>query len=339
MSPIKKILIIRLSSLGDILLTSPLLREIKNKFPDYKIDFVIKKEFVQAIEFNPHLNDVLIYEVENANPLQKKLNLTNYDYILDLQNNFRSRQLLKGMKSEVQRILRIYRFKKPTFKKFFLVHFKINLLRDKLSIAQRYVNTFPLIKTTDLQLDFHYPREKGAEADLIFPRNLIGKKIIGICPGSKHLTKRYPTELFAKLIKNLSSLDYSIFLFGGIDDKTICSELADNSKVFNFQNDNDLYLTAALMRRCSAIISNDSALMHLSCALDIPTAAIFGSTVTEFGFFPINKKSVIIENNDLNCRPCTHIGRKDCPKGHFKCMNDISPDMIIPQIQNLLKNE
>lgn len=339
MSPIKKILIIRLSSLGDILLTSPLLREIKNRFPDCLIDFVIKKEFIQAIEFNPNLNNILLYEANNVNSLKKKFNSANYDYILDLQNNFRSRQLLKGMKSQVQRILRIYKFKKPTFKKFLLVNFKINLLKDKLSIAQRYVNSFPLIKSTDLQLDFHYPIDKDADADSIFPRILIDKKIIGICPGSKHFTKRYPSELFAKLISELSSLNYSIFLFGGIDDKTICTELVDNSRIFNFQNDNDLYLTAAMMKKCFAIISNDSALMHLSCALNVPTAAIFGSTVSEFGFSPLNKKSVIIENNDLNCRPCTHIGRNDCPKKHFKCMKDISPDIIISKLQPLMKNE
>lgn len=334
MSPIKKILIVRLSSLGDILLTSPLLREIKNRFPDCKIDFVIKKEFVQAIEFNPNLNNILLYEANNVNSLKKKFNSANYDHILDLQNNFRSRQLLIGMKSQV------YRFKKPTFKKFLLVNFKINLLKDKLSIAQRYVNTFPLIKSTDLQLDFHYPKEKVADADSIFPRILIDKKIIGICPGSKHFTKRYPSELFAKLISELSSLNYSIFLFGGIDDQKICAELVQaQGMAFNFQNDNDLYLTAAMMKKCFAIISNDSALMHLSCALNVPTAAIFGSTVSEFGFFPLNKKSVIIENNDLNCRPCTHIGRNDCPKKHFKCMKDISPDMVISKLQPLMKNE
>ena len=334
MSPIKKILILRLSSLGDILLASPLLKEIKNRFPDCLIDFVIKKEFVQAIEFNPNINNILLYEANNVNSLKKKFKSVNYDYILDLQNNFRSRQLLKGMKSQV------YKFKKPTFKKFLLVHFKINLLKDKVSIAQHYVNSFPLIKTTDLQLDFHYPKEKDAEADSIFPRNLKDKKIIGICPGSKHFTKRYPSELFAKVIKNLSLMNYSVLLFGGRDDEEICALLAlDNSAIINFQNNNDLYLTSALMKKCSAVISNDSALMHLSCALNIPTAVIFGSTVSEFGFFPLNKKSVIIESKKLNCRPCTHIGRKECPKGHFKCMNDISPDMVISKLQPLMKNE
>jgi heptosyltransferase-2 len=310
------------------------LREIRKQSRECKIDFLVKKEFVQAIEFNPYLNDVLLYEAENTSSLRESIRQVNYDYILDLQNNLRSRWLLKGIRTQV------YRFRKPTLKKLLLVHFKFNLLKEKLSIAQRYIDSFPLIRAGELKLDFYYPKEKDIEADSKIPKNVSNKNIIGICPGSKHFTKRYPSELFSKLIDKLSQMNYSVFLFGGKDDEAICSQLArENTRVINLHNDNDLYLTAALMKKCSAVISNDSALMHLSCSLDIPTVAIFGSTVAEFGFFPLNKKSVIIENKDLNCRPCTHIGRKDCPKKHFKCMKDISHEMITSQLQLLIKNE
>ncbi len=330
----KKILVIRLSSLGDILLTSPLLKEIRKQFHECKIDFLVKKEFVQAIEFNPYLNDILIYKVENTSSLRESIRQVNYDYILDLQNNLRSRRLLIGIRTKV------YRFKKPTLKKFLFVHFKLNLLKEKISVAKRYIDSFPVIRAGELKLDFYYPKEKDIETDSKIPKNIINKKIIGICPGSKHFTKRYPSELFSKLIDKLSQMGYSVFLFGGKDDAEICSQLTrEKTGVVNLHNDNDLYSTAALMKKCSAVISNDSALMHLSCSLDIPTVAIFGSTVAEFGFFPLNKKSVIIENKDLNCRPCTHIGREDCPKKHFKCMKDISHEMITSKLQLLMKNE
>ncbi|MBM4175384.1 MAG: lipopolysaccharide heptosyltransferase II [Ignavibacteria bacterium] len=334
LSSYKKILVIRLSSLGDILLTSPLLKSLSAAYENCLIDFLLKPQFAQAVESSPHINEVIYYQKNELRTIRKKIENSSYDYVIDLQNNFRTRRLLRRSS------IKVFRFQKPTVKKFLLVNLKVNLLKDKTSIAQRYIDSFPLVKGEKLELEFHYPEGKDEEANLLSTGIFVDRLIIGICPGSKHFTKRYPAEYFSKLINELSQLSYSIFLFGGKEDSKVCSKLAgQNPRVNNFQNENDLYLTAALMKKCSAVISNDSALMHLACSLDIPTLAIFGSTVAEFGFFPLGNKSVLIENINLNCRPCTHIGRNECPKGHFKCMKDISPQMIISKLQSLLKNE
>ncbi|MCX8056216.1 MAG: lipopolysaccharide heptosyltransferase II [Ignavibacteria bacterium] len=327
-----KILIIRLSSLGDILLTYPLLSLLKQKIPNSNIHFVVKEQFLDAIKFNPFVDKVLVFKKNELKELKKIIKQNSYDIVIDLQNNFRSHNLYQfNLKSK------IYRFKKPSVKKFLLVKFKINFLKNNPSIAIHYIRTiFPEFKEQKLELYFHIPDEKENEALQKIPSEFLNKKIVGICPGSKHFTKRYPVEKFKFLIKKFIEQDYSVFIFGGKDDEEICKELEIHSSVKNLQNNNDLIETAALMKRCSALVTNDSGLMHLASLLKIPTVAIFGSTVKEFGFYPIYEKSIIVENNNLSCRPCSHIGLSKCPKEHFKCMNEIEPDIIFNKIQELI---
>jgi heptosyltransferase-2 len=138
------------------------------------------------------------------------------------------------------------------------------------------------------------------------------------------------------LIEKLIEKDFAVAIFGGTEDKEICTALEIHPLVKNFQNENDLLETASLMKKCSAIITNDSGLMHLASLLKIPVVAIFGSTVKEFGFFPIYKNSVIVENQNLSCRPCSHIGKSECPKKHFKCMNEIQPETILRKTLQLI---
>jgi heptosyltransferase-2 len=329
----KKILVIRLSSLGDILLTYPLIRILKEKENNPEIHFIVKEKFVQAIESNPYIDKIFLLNETNQKEIRNQIKNAKYDIVIDLQNNFRSQNLYPfNLKS------RIYRFKKPTLKKFLLVKFKINLLKDNPSIAIHYIKTiYPDYKPENLPLYFEIPEEKEKKSLEKLPEHFKDKVIIGICPGSKHFTKRYPVDLFEVLLKKLIERNYFVALFGGTEDKEICKSLEiDDYAIKNFQNENDLFETAALMKKCSVILTNDSGLMHLSSLLKIPTVAIFGSTVKEFGFAPIFEKSIIVENDKLDCRPCSHIGRSSCPEKHFKCMRDIPPDLIVQKIEELI---
>ncbi|NPV10726.1 MAG: glycosyltransferase family 9 protein [Ignavibacteria bacterium] len=329
----KKILIIRLSSLGDVLLTYPLIKILKERENEPVIYFLVKEKFAQAIETNPFIDGVIQLNERNQKEVKSFIKNENFDIVIDLQNNFRSHQLYPfSLKT------RIYRFKKPSLKKFLLVNFKINFLKNNKSIALQYIRTvYPELDLNQLPLYFEIPKEYELRADNLLPEHFKEKVLIGICPGSKHFTKRYPVDLFVQVIKTLIQKDYSIALFGGSNDKEICKSLEiDSAAVKNFQNENDLFETAALMKKCSAIITNDSGLMHLSSLLKIPTVAIFGSTIKEFGFAPIFEKSIIVENENLDCRPCSHIGKSSCPKKHFKCMRDITPDLIVQKLEELI---
>ncbi len=320
-----KILVIRFSSLGDILLTTPIIRALRNKFPDAVLDMLVKKEYSTIYEHNPNISSLLTFHKDQSKILSKSLQESSYDLVIDLQNNWRSRRLTSGLKCEISRV------KKPTIKKLLLVHFKINLLKNSMHIVERYA------LAASVNLD-----QKGLELFLPADLEIIvrdSKKNIGLCPGAKHFTKCWPMEYYAELGNKLIQAGYHVLIFGGKSDLKVCDDLSSLIKgAQNLQNEDDLFRTAANMKQCRALITNDSGLMHTASAVGVPVVSFFGGTVKEFGFTPFRIKNLILENNSLSCRPCSHIGKSKCPKGHFKCMKEISPSYAFTQIQKFIKD-
>ena len=196
-----------------------------------------------------------------------------------------------------------------------------------MRVPERYASTLENFK-----LDEKGPElitDKLANSVILDIENLVG-----ICPGSKHFTKMWPEENYIQLGKLLERNGYTAVLFGGKDDKQICRRIVSNlTSAINLSNDNDILQTAADMKMCEVIYCNDSGLMHTATAVNVPVIAFFGSTVREFGFAPYNSVNIILENNSLSCRPCTHIGRSSCPKKHFKCMKEISVELAFTQLE------
>ncbi|MBZ0200441.1 MAG: lipopolysaccharide heptosyltransferase II [Ignavibacteriaceae bacterium] len=328
MGAIKKILIVRFSSLGDVLLTSPFIRSLKKQFPNLIIDFVVKESYKDILVNNPYINKLYTLPSQKDKLLQFAIDLyeNNYDLIVDLQNNFRSSSLIKKLNG------RKTVFNKRTILKFLLVKFKINMLKDEPQIPLRYAETIPGFKLDPGGLDLFGNKmpNKKLEAN---------NNLIGFCPGSRHFTKMWPKEYFIELGNILSKAGYRIVLFGGKSDKVICSEL--HSAITNSLSlcgDDDILQIAADMQMCKLVVCNDSGLMHAACAVKIPVIVFFGSTVKEFGFTPYKNKNLILENNSLSCRPCSHIGRASCPKGHFKCMLQLTPQLAYKNIVELLES-
>jgi len=248
----------------------------------------------------------------------------NYDLIIDLQNNFRSRKVVNKLR------VHSLKFKKNNFKKILLVNLKINMLKSLPQIPARYAKIVPNFKLDEKGLDIFLPND-------IKPILKEGIKYIGFAPGSRHYTKMWPLEYYLELGKLLSENDYKIVLFGGKNDKQVCDKfnLELNSSI-NLSNNDNLFKTAINMKQCLAIICNDSGLMHVACALKIPVLTFFGSTVKEFGFTPYKNQNLILENNSLNCRPCSHIGRSSCPKNHFNCMKELTPQLAYSKLKEML---
>jgi len=324
-SEFSKILIIRLSSLGDVLLTTPLIRNIKKKNPAIQIDFIVRDKFFEAVQNNPNLNEIYKYvnSKSEKESLFSSLSSKKYDRVIDLQNNLRSKEILRQLHSKV------LHFNKNNFKKFILVHFKINLLKDAPQIPVRYAEAAGIDNLDNEGLDFYTENP---------PNTLLKKdvKYIGLCPGAKHFTKRWPKEYFIDLGKKLETAGFKIVLFGGAEEVQICNEIESGlSSAINLSN-TSLLQVGADTKMCDAIYTNDSGLMHLASAVGIPVLTFFGSTVKEFGFFPYNAKSIVLENKNLSCRPCTHIGRKSCPKIHFKCMLEIKPELAYSSLTKLV---
>ena len=323
---LKKLLIIRLSSLGDVLLTTPLIRSIKKKNSLIQIDFVVRSEFAEIIQNNPNLFETYKYVNQKSDKqiLINSLLSKKYDLVIDLQNNLRSKEILKPLRCD------ILRFKKNNLKKFLLVHFKLDYLKDAPQIPVRYANASGINELDYDGLDFY--TENNPDSRLHKTENYIG-----LCPGAKHFTKRWPKEYFVELGKKFESANYKVVLFGGPEETQICYDIEIALRnVLNFCN-KSLLQVAADMKMCKAIYTNDSGLMHIASAVKVPVVAFFGSTVKEFGFYPYKAKSIELEIKNLSCRPCTHIGRNTCPKIHFKCMKEIRPELAFNSLNKLVR--
>ncbi len=324
-SKFNKILIIRFSSLGDVLLTTPLIRTLKSLYPHLEIDFLVREEFKSTLSNNPHINKLILLKRDYINKqIRNEIIKDNYNLIIDLQNNLRSRRLTKNISKN------IVRYKKPYLNRILLVKLKINKFKEIIPIPVRYANSIPGFKLDDKGLELYTSSNNSIL--------LKGDNYIGLCPGSKHVTKMWPKEYFVELGNELIKLNFKIVLFGGRDDIEICKEIS--SKIdgsVNLANDNNLLELAANMKLCKVVICNDSGLMHTALAVNLPIVSIFGSTVKEFGFFPYKGKSKVLENNSLTCRPCSHIGLDECPKGHLNCMKSIKPALVLEQTLELIK--
>jgi heptosyltransferase-2 len=324
--PHSKILIVRLSSLGDILLATPLIRSLKKENPNLEIHFLLREEYKDVLIKNPYISKLLTLKREY--PILKTKTMiseNDCDLVIDLQNNFRSENLTTGLNCPK------VKFKKLSWQKFLLVKFKINKLKDVGTIPERYAAAIEGLKLDNEGLDLF--TENKPSGILINKDNLIG-----FCPGSRHFTKMWPKEYYIELGKRLSENNFNVVIFGGEADRQVCAEISSYlTGCINLCNENDIMQTAADMKLCKAIVCNDSGLMHAACAVKVPVLAIFGSTVKEFGFVPYGSKNLILENKSLTCKPCSHIGKSYCPKKHFKCMNELTPDLVFNSVIQLIK--
>lgn len=330
-----KTLIIRLSSLGDVLLATAVVRMVKAYDPTGVIDVCTRPAYDELFAANPHVREVVSYNDSDPSITIAELRRKEkYDTVIDLHNNIRSRAIRHNLEALMLVV------KKRTFAKWLLVQTKINLLENAPDIIGRYVEALAPLKIVDDKgaPDFH-PAIVGLPETL---SNFLNKEnnIIGICPGAKHFTKRWPAERYTSLCDELiTTKNKRIILFGGEMDADICAQIHrdiqkkhGDQKIFNSCSMLSLSQVALTMDRCEKIITNDSGLMHLASARHRPIVAIFGSTVKEFGFVPRGNVTVV-EVEGLSCRPCSHIGLAQCPKGHFRCMKEIGVERIADVVE------
>jgi len=355
-----KILIIRLSSLGDIVLSYPLIHQLHRTFPRARIHFLVRPEYRELLENHPFVDRVITLNPSDGLPgllqLRKDIREQNYPVILDIHRNLRTFVLLAGSRFPLPLVrwltgkpqIRVYRIRKQQFARFLLVHFKINLYRQwygrTLSVREKYLKTAqPLgVPQSPEVFEFPYPLQYRTRARNILHSNGIDPPFVVMAPGSRHFTKRWPAEYFAQLADLLyRNFQLKTVLVGGPEDQPVAREVLKHSReksIVSLTGELPLLFTVGVIHLSTAMVTNDSGLMHIADALQIPTLAIFGSTVKELGFFPLSSHSVVLENQSLSCRPCSHIGRETCPKGHFRCMRELTPDMAWTKLLPLLKS-
>ena len=347
----QKILLIRLSAIGDILLTTPLLRALRAQYPQAQLDFVVKSEFAEILRYHPALNTIYSVNTKNGWPelmtFGRRLFETDYDVIFDIHKNFRSRYLVQAARPQ-----RVLRYRKHVLRRGLLVHTKINLLQNFSPIYQRYleaaaplqISPQPLADGRWLELFLSEQDEREADFAILANHWQPGVPMVALAPGAGYFTKCWPAEFFGHLAVKLIRQRRQVVLLGGSQDldlanqivQVVASTTGKRNQVINLAGKLSLLGSAAVVKRCRLLIVNDSGLMHVAEAVGTPLVAIFGSTTREFGFFPHLKTSRVVENLGLSCRPCSHLGFNECPRGHFRCMREITIDKVWNAVQEML---
>ena len=368
-----KILVIRFSSIGDIVLTTPVIRCLKNQISDVEIHVLTKKKFSSLYKTNPHINKVYEYD-DSLKKNIEELKLENYDYIVDLQKNKRSLRVTRALHRQHNS------FPKLNFKKFLLTTFKINLMPD-IHIVDRYFKAVEKlgVKNDCQGLDFFISEKNNYPLSELPEDFQNGYHAFVI--GGTYKTKILPA---VKVIEVIKKLNEPVILLGGPDDVERAEEIirqrtTDNGQqtlgkslndaksqshkdkvsklvgknigtstssvtetsqhlsILNLVGKINLEQSASIVKNAKSVLTNDTGLMHIAAAFHKNVVSVWGNTVPELGMYPYlpneKEKCHIVECKDVKCRPCSKLGFKECPRRHFKCMMEIDCDEIIRRLK------
>jgi lipopolysaccharide heptosyltransferase II len=312
-----KILVLRFSSIGDIVLTTPVVRALKQQVPGAVVHFATKPAYRGLLEANPYVDRVHMLNA-GLGALVQELKAERFDFIVDLHNNLRTSliKLTLNVKSRS--------FDKLNGRKWLLVNLKVNTM-PAVHIVDRYLAAAaPLgVKDDGRGLDYFIPA--GQEIDLATLPAGLQRGYVALAIGAQHATKRLPLE---KLIELCAQLARPIVLLGGPEDEStgqaIVAAFNDDTAPFihNGCGRYSLHQSASLLRQADFVVSHDTGLMHIAAAFSKPVFSVWGNTVPEFGMYPYRTEYQVLEVKGLSCRPCSKIGFAKCPQGHFKCMLD-----------------
>jgi ADP-heptose:LPS heptosyltransferase len=325
---VKKILLIRFSSIGDLVLTSPVIRALSQQIEGSEIHFLTKKKFSGILEHNPYLTQVHSFD-EHLNEVIPQLKQEKFDLIVDLHKNLRSNLVKRKLK------VKSLSFDKLNIEKWLMVTLKINRLPKK-HIVDRYFDALkPLgVKNDFLGLDY-FEGIENQEARSLLSKEFQKSYVVFSLAGT-YFTKKIPLEKWLEMAK-LSPLP--ILLLGGPTEKVLGESLMKEyikQPIFNACGSFSLNQSAALIRDAELVITGDTGLMHIAAAYKKKIVSLWGNTIPEFGMYPYipkNKERVtLLENKSLNCRPCSKLGYDKCPKQHFDCMMQLDVSNVFRQI-------
>jgi heptosyltransferase-2 len=336
----KRILIIQTAFIGDVVLSTPLVRNLRKIFPDSFLSFLLIPETKNVLENNPHLNQILVYDKRKKRGMGEFIRVLReirngqFDLALIPHRSMRSALLarLSGIPGRIG-------FDKSTGSYFLTskvgyraeIHEVDRNLSLLSSLSPRLTDASPgLFPSPE---DFSYVRQLLTHRDI-----REGDRIVGIAPGSVWATKRWLPERFAEVSQLLmDKAGAKIVFIGSGDDRDLCYGIGSSmkGKPAILAGSTSILQSAAMVSLCKAILSNDSAPVHIASAMKTPVVAIFGSTVPEFGFGPYGVKHVVLQK-DVYCRPCGIHGRRKCPEKHFRCMREITTQEVFEALSSLL---
>ena len=333
-----KVLILRFSSIGDIVLTTPVIRSVKTQLENAEVHYATKAAYASILNQNPYVDKLHLLE-DSLSDLIQELKKQKFDVVIDLHHNLRTKliKLRLGVKS--------YSFNKINVQKWLMTNFKINKLPN-VHIVDRYMETVKKmgVNTDNLGLDYFIPEQDEMPLNWLPDDHQHG--YVALVVGAKFNTKRLPTK---RLIELCDRINKPIVLLGGKEDTETAKEIEDffrrnesgesfesgleelgkKAVIFNAVGKCSLNQSASLIKQANWVFSHDTGLMHIAAAFKKPIFSIWGNTIPGFGMYPYRTSFTVFENNQLSCRPCSKIGYGKCPKGHFKCMNDLTFDFYL----------
>jgi ADP-heptose:LPS heptosyltransferase len=329
-----KILVVRFSSIGDIVLTTPVVRALKQQLPNATIHFLTKKQVGSILIDNPFVDRVITIQ-RGISEVIDVLNAEHYDYIIDLHNNLRTLQLK----------LRLRRpsltFPKVNSKKWLLVRFKINVL-PQVHVVDRYFSAVKSLNVRNdlLPCEFHIPADSIVDVEKSI--GLLPKSFVAIAIGAQFFTKRMP---FNKLIEVIEQVNTPIVLLGGEMDTELANKVCNHfqdKQIHSACGGFSLAQSASIVQQAAVLLTNDTGMMHIASCYEVPTISVWGNTVPSLGMYPYfpqhPERFSMHEVANLSCRPCSKIGFQQCPKKHFNCMQLQDSAAIAEDINGVLKS-
>jgi len=329
---VKNILIIHTAFIGDIVLSTPLIKKIKAKYKNSRITYVTTPVGKSILKNNPNLDEIIAYDKRNEHrgikgvmALGKKLKYKNFDLVITPHRYIRS-QILSWMSGAKERI----GYDNATGRTLNTKNIHYN---KSLHEVDKLLSFIDLDSFQDKKIElFPSSYDESKISSIWKEHKLNGEKVIALATGSKWFTKRWPLENFNILLGKLLDSGYKVVLVGGKDE--LLFNIERREETLDLIGKTTLLELAEVLKRIDLVVTNDSSPIHIASAWESThIVAIFGATVKELGFFPWSKNSEVLEEKELECRPCGLHGGKKCPKGHFKCMLNITPEQVYERIE------
>lgn len=324
-----RILLLRLSSIGDVILTTPLIRVLRRRHPDAHLAYCTRPAFAPLVAEHPALDDLIVFDpkTEPLGTLARRLRAGRFTYLLDLHGVLRTRALRLMVPG------RWRGYRKRRVARAALIRFKRNLYLDAVPEAERF---FEAARGLDVRPDgdpaelYLSAAARERAGQWLARHGLADAPFAVLAPGAAHFTKRWPLEHWSELARDLAAQGRELLVVGGPEDVAAGDAIAraagtrgrSAAGLFSLQE------TAAALAAARAVVAGDTGVMHMATAMRTPVVTLFGPTVRAFGFAPYRAPAAVLER-DLPCRPCSAQGGPACPLGHHRCLRDIVPADVV----------